>query len=187
MARSSPRGRSPGAARFRAPGAVRRIFRAYPFLLSKRADPLDTYRPRSRRESARIDIYGGNMVRSLLLALFLALPLPATAALLGDPSVPFSADRTVVVDGRTFAGRVYAVPGKQRHELEIEGIPQVILLHADGRGWLVVPTLKSYVEFGWAQVLAELGDAAALGTPVGEETVGGLKATKYRVEHTARD
>jgi hypothetical protein len=127
------------------------------------------------------------MVRSLLLALLLALPLPAAAALLGDPAVPFSADRTVVVDGRTFAGRVYAAPGKQRHEQEIEGIPQVILLHADGRGWLVLPTLKSYVEFGWASVLAELGDAATLGTPVGEETVGGAKTTKYRVEHTARD
>jgi hypothetical protein len=127
------------------------------------------------------------MVNSLLLALLLALPLPAAAALLGDPAVPVSADRTVVVDGRTFAGRGYAAPGKQRHEQEIEGIPQVILLHADGRGWLVLPTLKASVEFGWASVLAELGDAATLGTPVGEETVGGVKTTKYRVEHTARD
>jgi hypothetical protein len=127
------------------------------------------------------------MKRFLLLALLWLLPLPAAAELLGDTRVPFSADRTVVVDGRSFAGKLYAAPGKQRHEQQIEGVPQVILLRADGRGWLVVPTLKSYVEFGWAQVLGELGDAAALGTRVGEETVAGVRTAKYRVEHTARD
>lgn len=123
----------------------------------------------------------------VFFALLVLLPLPAGAELLGDASVPFSADRTVVVDGRSFAGRVYAVPGKQRHEQEIEGVKQVILLRSDGRGWLLVPNLKSYVEFGWAPVLAELGDAAALGPAVGQETIGGVGTTKYRVEHVARD
>jgi hypothetical protein len=127
------------------------------------------------------------MRRAFLFALLLLLPLPAAAELLGDAKVPFSADRTVVVDGRSFTGRLFAAPGKQRHEQDIEGISQVILLRADGRGWLVVPNLKSYVEFGFAPVLAELGDAAVLSTPVGQETVAGQKATKYRVEHTARD
>ena len=64
---------------------------------------------------------------------------------------------------------------------------QTILLRSDGRGWVVVPTLKSYVEFGWASALAELGEAAVLSTPVGEETVAGQKTTKYRIEHTTRD
>jgi hypothetical protein len=127
------------------------------------------------------------MLRRLLLALIVLVPLPAAAELLGDAKVPFSADRAVVVDGRTFNGRLFAAPGKQRHEQDIEGMRQVVLLRADGRGWLVVPNLKSYVEFGWAPVLAELGDAAASGTPVGDETVSGVRTTKYRVEHTARD
>jgi hypothetical protein len=126
------------------------------------------------------------MVRSFLFfALLLVLPLPAAAELLGDTTVPFAADRALVIDGRTYSGRLFAAPGKQRHEQEIEGVPQVVLLRSDGRGWLVVPTLNSYVEFGWAPVLAELGNA--LGPAVGQETVGGLKTTKYRVEHTARD
>jgi hypothetical protein len=127
------------------------------------------------------------MVRPVLLALLLLLPLPAAAGLLGDAAVPFSADRTLVVDGRSFVGRLYAEPGKQRHEQQIEGVPQVILLRADGHGWLVLPSLKSYVEFGWAPVLAELGDASALGPAVGHEKIGGFETTKYRVEHTARD
>jgi|SRR5690606_9009779 hypothetical protein len=128
------------------------------------------------------------MLKALVfLALFVLLPLPAGAELLGDAAVPFSADRTVVVDGRRFAGRVYAVPGKQRHEQDVQGLKQVILLRSDGRGWLLVPNLKSYVEFGWAPVLAELGEEAVLGPAVGREKVAGLETTKYRVEHTARD
>jgi hypothetical protein len=127
------------------------------------------------------------MIRRFLLAVLLALPLPAAAQLLGDARVGFTADRTVVVNDRTFQGRVWSMPGKQRHEQDIEGIPQVILLRGDGRGWLVLPGMKSYVEFGYATVLAELGDPAAVGTPVGKETVGGVRTTKYQIEHTARD
>jgi hypothetical protein len=127
------------------------------------------------------------MIRRFLLVLLLALPLPAAAQLLGDARVGFTADRIVVVNDRTFQGRVWSMPGKQRHEQDIEGIPQVILLRGDGRGWLVLPGMKSYVEFGYAPVLAELGDPAAIGTPVGKETLGGVRTTKYRIEHTARD
>jgi hypothetical protein len=127
------------------------------------------------------------MIRRIVLALLLALPLPAAAQLLGDARVGFTADRTVVVNDRTFQGRVWSMPGKQRHEQDIEGIPQVILLRGDGRGWLVLPGMKSYVEFGYAPVVAELGDPAAIGPKVGEETVGGIRTSKHRIEHTARD
>src|SRR5690348_5773326 len=64
---------------------------------------------------------------------------PASAPsgqLLGDARVPFSADRTLTVDGRTFAGRVYHTPGRQRHEQMLEGIQQVVILRADrAQGW----------------------------------------------------
>src|SRR5690349_6374384 len=127
------------------------------------------------------------MIRKIFLALLLALPLPAAAQLLGDARVGFTAERTVVVNDRTFQGRVWSMPGKQRHEQDIEGIPQVILLRGDGRGWLVLPGMKSYVEFGYAPVIAELGDPAAIGPKVGEETVGGVRTSKHRIEHAARD
>jgi hypothetical protein len=127
------------------------------------------------------------MLNRLLAALFLLAPFPASAQLLGDATVPYAAERTVVVDGRSFTGRLFAAPGKQRHEQRVEGIDQVILLRADGRGWLVVPNLRSYVAFGWTKVLQELDDKAVLSTPVGEERVAGLRATKYRVEHAAGD
>jgi hypothetical protein len=131
------------------------------------------------------------MRRFLVLPLLLALTAfaaPAMARMLGDPSVPFSADRSLVVGDRTFTGKLYAMPGSQRHEQAIEGIPQVIILHGpEARGWLVLPTLNSYVEFAFSRAAAELGDADLLSTKLGEETIDGRRTAKYRIEHTARD
>ena len=131
------------------------------------------------------------LLPALLLALLVApaaLAASAAARMLGDPSVPFSADRTLTVGERSFSGRLYAVPGSQRHEQQVAGIDQVIILHGkDATGWLVLPGLNSYVEFRFAPAAAELGADDLLSTKLGEETVNGLRTTKYRIEHTARD
>ena len=125
---------------------------------------------------------------SVLLATLAAFAAPAMARMLGDPSVPFSADRTLVIGDRTFTGKLYAMPGSQRHEQAIEGIEQVIILHGpEARGWLVLPALNSYVEFAFSRAAAELGDADLLSTKLGEQTIDGRRTTKYRIEHTARD
>ena len=108
--------------------------------------------------------------------------------MLGDPSVPFSADRTLMVGDRSFSGRLYATPGSQRHEQQVAGIDQVIILHGrDARGWLVVPKLSSYVEFWFTPAVSELNADDLLTTKLGEETVNGLRTTKYRIEHEAQD
>jgi hypothetical protein len=127
-------------------------------------------------------------ILAFAFVLVLGAALPAAAQVLGDASVPFSADRSLTVDGRTFQGRVYHMPGRQRHEQMLEGMQQVVLLRADrGEGWLVLPSLHSYVEFRFPQAITELSDPSLRGTPVGQETVSGVRTTKYRVEHTARD
>src|SRR6266446_5930088 len=117
----------------------------------------------------------GLRMRRLLLALLLAAitAAPAAARMVGD---------------RTFSGKIYAKPGSQRHEQAIAGIDQVIILHgADAKGWLVLPKLNSYVEFWFAPAASELSADDLLSAKLGEETVNGLRTTKYRVEHTARD
>ena len=133
-------------------------------------------------------------MRRLLPAVLLAIvaglaALPAAAArMLGDPSVPFSADRTLMVGDRSFTGKLYATPGSQRHEQQIAGIDQVIILHGkDARGWLLLPKLNSYVEFWFTPAAAELNSDDLLSAKLGEETVNGLRTTKYRIEHQARD
>ncbi|HWK43843.1 MAG TPA: hypothetical protein VNT30_03925 [Stellaceae bacterium] len=113
---------------------------------------------------------------------------PARAALIGDAAVPFSADRTVVTDGKTYQGRVYAVPGKQRHEQEIQGLNFVAVARADRRlAWVVLPDLKIYSEFAFPDAVNDLGDRSQLGPALGTETVGGQRTTKYHVKHQGSD
>jgi hypothetical protein len=122
---------------------------------------------------------------ALLLAM---LAQPADARMLGDPNVPFSAESTITVGDRSFRGKVFAVPGSQRHEQAIGGIPQVIILRGkDAKGWLVLPQLASYVEFSFGPAAFELSEPDLLSPPLGEETIAGQRTTKYRAEHTARD
>jgi hypothetical protein len=123
---------------------------------------------------------------ALLLAVMLAPP--AAARMLGDPSVPFSADSTISVGDRSFRGKVFAIPGSQRHEQAIGGIPQIVILHGnDAKGWLVLPQLNSYVEFNFAPAAFELAEPDLLSPPLGDETIDGHRTIKYRAEHRARD
>jgi hypothetical protein len=117
-----------------------------------------------------------------------ALSGQARATLLGDASVPYSAERTVTVNGKSYTGMVFHTPGRDRHEQEVQGVPQVILLDAAAKqGFLVLPGLNSYVPFAFPQVMAELGDPELRRSAVGPETVNGIRTTKYRVDHTAAD
>jgi len=128
------------------------------------------------------------LLLTALLVLAAAHPGAAAPRMLGDPSVPFSADRSLTIGERSFTGRLYATPGSQRHEQQVAGVDQVIILHGkDARGWLVLPSLNSYVEFGFAPAATELKADDLLSTKLGEETVNGLPTTKYRIEHVAHD
>ena len=124
----------------------------------------------------------------LALALAVAAGMPARAALLGDASMSYSAERTVTVNGNSYTGTVFHMPGRDRHEQVIQGMPEVVILDAAAkRGWLVLPGLRSYVEFAFPQLMAELGDPSLLRRPVGRETINGVRTTKFRIERTAAD
>ena len=133
------------------------------------------------------------MRRSKMLVMF-ALALAglwagsANATLLGDAAVSYSAKSTVTVNGRSYAGMVFHIPGRDRHEQEIEGIAEVVILDGNAmRGWLMLPRLSSYVEFTFPRLMAELNAQTLLRSPVGRETVNGVRTTKYRIDHTAAD
>ncbi len=123
----------------------------------------------------------------VVLALSLAAPT-SRAALLGDAAVPYRALRTVTIDGRTYSGPVMSAPGHQRHEQDLFGMHEAFLLDtAAAKGFLVLPSLKTCVEFAFPPLMAELDAEDLLNDPVGQEKVAGLAATKYRVDHTAAD
>jgi len=120
--------------------------------------------------------------------LVLAAATPGQAAMLGDASVPFRAERTVTVDGRTYSGVLYHIPGHQRHEQVMFGMQEVFLLDTkSATGFLVLPGVHTYVEFPFPPLMAELDSPDLVRTPQGEETISGVPTTKYRIDHRAQD
>jgi len=127
----------------------------------------------------------------VLLVLFLFASGAATqsrAAMLGDAKVAFRAERTVTVDGRRYVGTLIHAPGHQRHEQDLLGMHEVFLLDiAAARGFLVLPGLKTYVEFPFPALMAELDAPDLVRSPLGDETISGMHTTKYRIDHRAKD
>ena len=124
----------------------------------------------------------------LWLVLAAAAPAGARAALLGDASIAYSAERTVWVNGKSYSGMVFHIPGRERHEQEIQGVGEVILLDAAAKqGFFVLPGLKSYIPFSFPQLMAELDDPGLRRSPAGQETVNGVRTTKYRIDHRSAD
>jgi hypothetical protein len=125
--------------------------------------------------------------RLLLLALAIAAgsaaPFAAPAETLGDPQIGFRADRVLVFDGHRYVGRMWNMPGEQRHEQVLPAVKPVFILHADSAiGDIVLDNLQIAVEFALPRVLAALSRPNLLGRPVGHETVNGIATTKYAVD-----
>src|SRR5947209_10131488 len=98
------------------------------------------------------------LFRSMLIALLL-VPGPATAATLGDAQIGFTADRTLVIDGRSYLGKIWTMPGKERHEQAIQAFRPVFLLRAGSAlGEVVLPQMKTIVQFPMPAELRVLGN-----------------------------
>ena len=129
------------------------------------------------------------MRRYVVSLLALALSASAAhAAMLGDASVPFRAERTVTVDGRSYSGRVFHMPGHQRHDQDLLGMHEVFLLDTKAaQGIVILPSVRTYLEFPFPPLMAELDSPDLTRAPVGEETIAGIRTTKYRIDHHAKD
>src|ERR1700722_2789740 len=121
-------------------------------------------------------------MRKAMVALFLlmlAAP-PAVALTLGEAKTGFSADRTLVVDGKTYQGRMWTMPGMERHEQNLNGIPAAFVLRSDTPlAELVLPELHTVVEFMLPAELHLFADPRLTRRPVGHETINGIATTKY--------
>ena len=121
----------------------------------------------------------------LLLALRVS---PAWAADLLDAPVSFSATRTVTVNGKVYTGPMFHIPGRERHEQTLLGMQEVFLLDdQQSAAMLVMPALKTEVDFPFPPLMSSLLDASLAKTALGEEQVDEVPATKYRVDKTAPD
>jgi hypothetical protein len=110
---------------------------------------------------------------------------PTAAATLGDPQVGFTAERVLVLDGKSYIGRMWNEPGEQRHEQQLPSLSPVFLLRAHSSiADVLLPQLHTAVEVDLPKVLAVLGQPDLLGTPVGQETIDGIATTRYEVDRT---
>jgi hypothetical protein len=128
-------------------------------------------------------------LQAALAAIVLLMPSTvAFARVLGDSGVAYSADRSLSVNGQHYDGVVYAMPGYQRHEQMLGGLPQVAIFDLRAsRGYYIVPSVRTYIDFPIDLAVRELGMADVLGAPAGTERQGGVVTTKYRVDHRASD
>ena len=123
-------------------------------------------------------------LRSALLCLLL-LPAPAAAATLGDARVGFTADRLLVIDGHSYQGKIWAMPGRERHEQAIQAFRPIFLLHSGSPlGEIVLPQLKTIVQFVLPPEAHILVTSELKKHPVGQENVNGVATTKYAVEES---
>ena len=123
-------------------------------------------------------------LRSLILSLML-VPGAAGAATLGEAQIGFTADRTLVIDGRTYQGKIWTMPGRERHEQAIQAFRPVFLLRADSPlGEVVLAQMKTIVQFTMPSELRLLGNPELKKHPVGKETVNGIATTKYAIDET---
>jgi hypothetical protein len=124
----------------------------------------------------------------VLLALVFAIPGAAQAAGLFDAPVSYSATRTVTVDGRRYTGKVFHVPGHERHEQVLLGMDDVFLIDDRAESGLVIlPLVKTMVSFKLPALLLALNDAAAPRQEDGGAVIDGIATKRYRIERRAPD
>lgn len=130
--------------------------------------------------------YRTRAFRALIVALMLALAAPAgEAATLSDTTVGFSALRTLVFDGKSYVGRMFAMPGRERHEQKIQGFSPVFLLRGDNPvADIVLAQLHTVVQFALPPELRVFGSRELKKRPLGRDTVNGVATTKYAIDET---
>ena len=121
----------------------------------------------------------------LILVLAIVAAAPAQAATLGDAKIGFTADRTLIVNGKPYQGRIWTMPGMERHEQNLNGIPAAFVLRSDTPlAELVLPELHTVVQFLLPPELHLFADPRLTRRPVGHETINGIMTTKYAIDET---
>lgn len=125
----------------------------------------------------------------LLVAAGLLAACPAFAAEraldLLDVAVSYTADFTVSGDKGQYSGTVWHAPGRERRDFGTKGGGQTVLLRRDtDSAYLMKPSGRWYVGLGFNAVGSLAGGIDSLvvdRTRIRDETVGGIRATRYKV------
>jgi hypothetical protein len=118
--------------------------------------------------------------------------LPALAVQMHRPQAEYSADETVQTDESTIQQKVFVTPTKERKELLTGGGDGAVQIYRyDNKVmWMVMPTQKMYMEHSMAGGPPKGNDPSQWtyeDTAVGEETLNGMKVTKFKTIATSTD
>ena len=126
------------------------------------------------------------VLRLLIVALLAGLAGAANAGPL-DLKVPYTADSVIGRGDNLRTGKLWRTPSAMRHEWVERGAKHNVIVRFDRNlVWSQLPGTNIVVETDLAGLaslpIAALNDPANLReTAVGQETIEGMKATKYRV------
>jgi hypothetical protein len=122
---------------------------------------------------------------SIASSLAVVLTTHVVAETIGDARVGFTAERVLILDGRSYTGRMWHMPGEQRHEQDLRAIKPVFLLHAGSSlGEVVLPQLRTVVEFVLPSGLSVLNHPD-LSKAIGQASIEGIATTQYQVDQNS--
>jgi hypothetical protein len=126
-------------------------------------------------------------LRSYMTVLLLAVAAPivaeAPAETLGNARVGFNAERVLILNGKSYIGKMWHMPGEQRHEQALPALKAAFILRADSAvADAILPKLHTVVEFTLPKELSLLGDPDLLRDPIGQGVVNGIPTTKYAID-----
>src|SRR6516225_12329010 len=123
----------------------------------------------------------------IAFSLLVLVSTHAQAETIGDARVGFTAERVLLLDGKSFVGRMWHMPGEQRHEQDLPSISPVIILHSDSViGEVLLPQLHTVVEFPLPKAMAALGHPD-LGHPIRSAGVDGVETIEYALDQVSPD
>ena len=109
----------------------------------------------------------------------------AQAETIGDARVGFAAERVLILGARSYTGRMWHMPGEQRHEQDLQAIHPVFFLHADrALSEIVLPQLHPIVEFVLPIGLSVLSHPE-LSKAIGQASIEGIATTEYLVDQNS--
>ncbi|GKS58722.1 hypothetical protein YTPLAS18_22490 [Nitrospira sp.] len=130
----------------------------------------------------------------LVVTVFLCLVAvsQAHAVQMQRPQAEYSADSTIQSEEGTIQQRIYATPTKERKEmLTGSGDGAVMIFRYDTKVmWMLMPSEKMYMEHPIGGGREQRNDPSQWtyeDTVVGEETMDGIKVTKYKTIATSTD
>lgn len=121
-----------------------------------------------------------------------ALAMSGTVMAWEPANVDYSADQIMETAEMSMAGPVYVSKDKERREMLIEGMRQIMIIRHDKKVvWTLMPEQRMFMEASLegsnTNTQTDMSEYRIEQTAVGEEVINGVKTTKSKIVMTGKD